>query len=478
MARIQQLISRSPTAADLLFLLAVGITILFSFLGQNRNWASREIRHAEIMREMAESRDFLIPRLMGEVYYDKPPVMHFLGAALMRASDAPNLFHARFPSAIAALISMLAVYGLGRMLGGRRVGLWGALVLLAMPGFWIMARVARPDLTLVALILVSCLLLGRAMLSPQGRGNVWLIASGMAAALAVITKGPYGVLVPLLFLGFAPRQNAQLVRPGWRLLWFGLGLVLMLGAWAGPVYLRDGGEYLRGVLFQEDLATGGGSGHFKPFYWYLGSGFVQSLPAILFLPLAIWQWRRERQFPAALVIAALILLVISCVPGKRRHYVLPVLPFLAIGLAAGIAHFTQNLQVLRRLALVVVAGGIAAGPLYYGPILYWLRPQGDSEWAFITDVAKALPPTATVVCFGSMGEYLAWVRRDYRRIVEVRNLAEAEAVLRDTDDERYLVVSEDDLPRLQTNADLAALSPVLRHTIDRKGPWLLSVLRR
>jgi len=313
---------------------------------------------------------------------------------------------------------------------------------------------------------------------PEGVGKAgWLVASGMASALAVITKGPYGLMVPLLFLAFAPRENRALIRPGWRLVWFGLGLMLMFAAWAGPVYLRGGGEYLRGVLFQEDLSTGGGSGHFEPFYWYLGSGFLQSLPVILFLPLAIRQWRRERRFPAALVIAAVILFVISCVPGKRRHYLLPLLPFLALGLAAGIARLAQSHRVLRRLALAIVIGGVVAGPLYYGPILHWLRPQGDSEWDFITDVAEALPPDATVVCFGAMDEYLAWVRRDHRRIIGVETLAEAEAALSAGEDDRYLVASDDDLLALENDPDLDSLHPVLERRIDRKGPWLLAHLQ-
>jgi 4-amino-4-deoxy-L-arabinose transferase-like glycosyltransferase len=186
-------------------------------------------------------------------------------------------------------------------------------------------------------------------------------------------------MVPLLFLAFAPRENVAWSRPGWKFLWFGLGTALTLAAWAWPVYLQDGGAYLRGVIFQEDLSTGGGSGHFKPFYWYLGSGFEQSLPVILFLPLAISQWRRERRFPAALAIVVVMLVVISCVPGKRRHYLLPLLPFLALGLASGIGGLIHRRPLLGKLALVIVIGGIAAGPMYYGPILHWLRPQGDPE---------------------------------------------------------------------------------------------------
>ena len=471
---IQRMISRHPLAADLLFLLAVGSVVLFSFLGQNRTWASREIRHAEITREMSETGDFLIPRLMGEVYYDKPPVMHCLGAILMRVSGNPNLFQARFPSAFAALLSLFAVYGIGRTLGNRRVGLWGALVLLAMPGFWIMARVARPDLTLVAFIVLSCLCLGWAMRLPNGTGKVaCLIVSGVACALAVITKGPYGLLVPLLFLAFAPRENPALVRPGWRFLWFGLGMGLMLAAWPWPVYLRDGGQYLRGVIFQKDLASGGARGHYEPFYWYLGPGLLLTLPMILFLPVAIRQWRREKQFPAALVIAAVFFVVISCVPGKRRHYLLPLLPFLALGLAAGIASLAQDQRFLRRAAIVMVVGGVAAGPLYYGPILRWLRPHGDPEWSFITAVARALPPNATAVCFGAKYEYLAWVRHDHHRIIAATNLAQAKTALQTREGDRYLVAPAEDFRALERDPDLKSLRPLLEQELYHKEPWLL-----
>lgn len=464
-----------PLVFDLLLLLAIGGTILFAFLGQNRNWASREIRHAEIMREMAESGDFLVPRLMGEVYHDKPPVMHVIGAALMRFSTEPSLFHARFPSALSALTSMLAVYGLGRILRGRQVGFWAALVLLAMPGFWIMARVARPDLTLVALILLSCLFLGWGMQGTQRWVHAaCLSASGVASALAVITKGPYGLLVPLLFLVFAPCDNCSLTRPGRGFLAFGAGFIVMLGAWAGPVYLRDGGIYLHAVLFQNDLSTGGGTGHYQPFYWYLGSGFLQSLPAIVFLPLAIQQSRRERRFPAALAIAAVILVVISCVPGKRRHYLLPLLPFLGLGLAAAITGLAEWRKPIYRLARTTIIGGLLAGPLYYGPILHLLRPRGDSEWAFITEVARSVPPDATVVCFGAMAENLAWIRHDYRRIIDVTTLAEAETALTAGEDARYLVASKDDLSALQSSSNVASLRPLLDCNIDRKGHWLLA----
>jgi 4-amino-4-deoxy-L-arabinose transferase-like glycosyltransferase len=372
---------------------------------------------------------------------------------------------------------LFAVYGLGRLLGGRLVGLWGALALLSMPGFWIMARVARPDLTLVVLIMFSCLFLGWAMRLPNRMGKAgWLVASGVASALAVITKGPYGLLVPLLFLTFAPRSNPALVRPRWRLLWFGLGMVLMLAAWSWPVHLRDGGQYLRGVIFQKYLSTPAGSGYYRSLSYYLGPGFLRSLPAILFLPLAIRQWRREKQFPAALAIAVVFLLVISCVPRKRPHYLLPLLPFLALGLASGIASLAQHRRLLRRLAIVAIVGGIAAGPVYYGPILHWLNPHGDPEAGFITEVARTLPPNATAVCFGAMHESLARVRHDHRRVIGVSNLAGAKAALQAGDGDCYLVASERDLLALKEAAVIKSFRPVIEHDIPHQGRWLLAQL--
>lgn len=471
------LAERYPLTFDLLLLLFLGGAMLFPFLGQNANWASREIRHAQIMREMAETGDFTIPRLMGEVYYDKPPVMHMLGAKLMQVSDEPNLFHARFPSALAAVVSLLAVYGLGRMLGGRRIGLLSALILLAMPGFWLMARVARPDLTLVAWILIACLCLGLGMQCTRREvESGWLVAGGIAAAFAVITKGPYGLLVPMLFLAFAPRDNPSMERPGWRFLWFMFGLMLTIAAWSLPTYLRDGGAYLRGVIFQEDLPTGGGRGHFEPFYWYLGPGFLDTLPMILLLPFAIRRWRREDRFPAAFWIALVIFIVLSCVPGKRRHYLLPMLPFLALALASGFVALGHYHVWLRRAALTTLLGGVLAGPLYFGPILGWLRPQGDPEGAFVAEVLKILPPDATVVCLDSMAEYMAWVGGNHRRIVAVQTAEEAEAALRTRIGDCYLVASDVDFLKLKEDDDLEALQPVVERKIARKGPWLLAFL--
>ncbi|MBM3890800.1 MAG: hypothetical protein FJ388_16950, partial [Verrucomicrobia bacterium] len=76
---------------ELLLITAVGLATLLPFIGQTRDLSSREIRHAEIAREMAVSGDFLVPTLLGRPYCDKPPVLHAAAALLYRVAGEPSM---------------------------------------------------------------------------------------------------------------------------------------------------------------------------------------------------------------------------------------------------------------------------------------------------------------------------------------------------------------------------------------------------
>src|SRR3990167_9387884 len=159
---------RQPPYFDLLIQAAVSAFVIFPALGQNRHWASREIRHAEIVREMAESGDYLVPKLLGKTYYDKPPVMHVAAAVLTRMVGEPSMTLVRMPSAIAGILGVLATYGVGLLLLDRCTALVGAFALLGMPGYSLMARQARPDMILCFSIIVSCLFLCLGMRKCRG----------------------------------------------------------------------------------------------------------------------------------------------------------------------------------------------------------------------------------------------------------------------------------------------------------------------
>jgi len=425
---------------ELLLITAVGLATLLPFIGQTRDLSSREIRHAEIAREMAVSGDFLVPTLLGRPYCDKPPVLHAAAALLYRVAGEPSMALARLPSVVAAILGALALYGIGLALADRRVALFAALAVLGLQGFSHMARVARPDMIFVLGFLVACLGLAWAMrrvgqasglpggdrasgtLAPLGL----CVLGGVGCGLAILAKGPLGLVFPVLFGVLAPIRRDGLRRPGvaeWAV--FATAALAVPLLWAVPVYLRDGGAYLHRVIFQPDLNVEVDTGS-HPFWWYLKVLPGGWLPLTLTLPWVVMDARRRGWTPA-LRVAVVMFVVLCCIPKKRLHYLLPLYPLLALATVEAVMRHVEQRSLLR-MAQALVAASLAAGPLYYGLLQPLHTPPEEPELAFARDVSRAVPPDARIICFGDLGEPIAFIsRRDNVR--QVSNLTELAASL-------------------------------------------------
>lgn len=460
---------------DLLVLAALSAVVIFPALGQTRHLESREIRHAEIIREMAERGDYLVPRLFGEIYYDKPPVMHAAAAFLTRMAGKPSITITRIPSAVAGMLGILATYGLGLLLFDRRSALVGAIALLGMPGYVIMARQARPDMILCASMLFSCLSLGLGMREERRISRIfYFVLTGLFTGLAVVTKGPYGLIVPAFFAIFVPFHRQDLKRPhlGW--LCFGLGFLTALAIWATPAYLRDGGEYLRGVLFQPDLDVTKGGRSTKPFFYYIRHVFRLTLPLLFFLPLAIKDLRRCG-YSAPLAIAGAIFIVISCIPKRRLHYMLPLYPFLALGIAASIVRHSVTSHIVRRAAWGLISISVVTMPIYFVAIQPIVQPYKNSPMFFAKEVLGVIEPNSRVYCVSSIGEVLAWTGRRYEGIhkLDRNDRPSACRILREAEAGSYLIVSEQNLQSLLNDNEPIPYKLILDRKVDHEKMMLL-----
>ena len=463
---------RQPHYLDLLLLVAVSALVIFPALGQNRHWASREIRHAEIIREMAESGDYLVPKLLGKPYHDKPPVMHASAAVLTRIIGEPSMTIARMPSAVAGILGVLATYGVGLLLLDRSSALVGAFALLGMPGYSFMARQARPDMLLCFSIIVSCLFLVLGMRKYRYIPRMlYFTLAGLLTGLGVITKGPFGVLFPVFFAILVPFRRQDLKRPRFGWMGFGIGVVISVAIWAIPAYLRDSGEYLRRVIFQPDLDVGKG-GNGGPFY-YVWLVILLAMPLSLFLPVAIVDLRR-RGYSAMLAVAGAIFIVISCIPQKRRHYLLPLYPFLALGIATSIVRHSKTSKLVRRAAWVLIPLSVVAIPTYYAIIQPMVHPSEDPDMLFAKEVISVVEQDARIYCAKSEEE-IAWVGRQHKRIYKLPIDSSASKILRQTESKSYLVIDERSLTSLLKVTESLPIELILTRKIDHEKSMLFRI---
>lgn len=361
-----------PALTTLTF--ALVLAVLFLALGENPLLSFNEARRAVPAREMLESGDWLLPRLNGELYLRKPPLLYWLIAALGSMAGGVGEWVARLPSALAALLAVVLCYRHALRVFGPWPALFGVQILAANAGFAVFARRAEIEMLLAASCTGAFLLLLRHF-RDGGKGGLWV--AYLLMGLGFLAKGPLVLLFvipPLLIHGWrfrASRAWAALASPlGW-LIFLAVGL-----SWYGLVVARLGWDVWLSVI-QSDMVgkIEGRGGTIDPLYnyplWLLGDFFPFSL-LLLVRPVATvrgW-WAREDTAPL-LCAVAVPLLVFSLIGDKHAKYLLPAYPSLALLLGRWLGDIYQ--QAAPALRRVVLGLGLA---LPFGYAAYFQFGEG------------------------------------------------------------------------------------------------------
>jgi 4-amino-4-deoxy-L-arabinose transferase-like glycosyltransferase len=360
--------STRDVTVDLLWLVGLGLLLMATGLGLRDPWPADEPRFALVARDMLRSGDWLIPRVGGDLYGDKPPVFFWLMAASMALTGSVRIGFL-LPSLLAGLGATVLVYDLLRRVRGREVAFAGGLVLLLTFQFVWQFRQAQIDGVLCFFVTLSLYGLLRHLFAGPGIG--WFLLGWFAAGLGVITKGvgflPLLVLLPFVVLAArgwpatAPHRD-----PRW---W--LGPVFFLAAiavWFVPMMLvtAAGGEllaYRNEILFQQTVTRYADAWHHHEPFWF----FLVNVIPVLWLPLTAllpWLWPRWRAalragsrdtFVAVLLAwVVIVVLFFSASAGKRGVYVLPAVPALVMAAATWLPEILR-LRSTRLLAFVLAA---------------------------------------------------------------------------------------------------------------------------
>ena len=390
-------------------------------------WDEDEPRFAAIARTMVESGDWVVPTYNDSLAVDKPVLMHWCMAAAMSVCGA-NEFSARLPSALAVLLTALALLRAGWRWFDVETGIVASLAYIGCLLVAIEAHAATPDAILVALTAWATLLAAEPFLpdrrtgdAPTMNGSLPMLsvpralAIGGLAGLAVVCKGPIGfvgpaaVIIPWVgWLALERRQAAggrllpsllpaafatlRAVRP----LTVLAATLAVAGPWYVAVSLRTDGAWPAGFFFVHNVGRflspmekHGGSVLFHPLTMLVGF-----YPWSCFLPLAIvvagWRlWRRTA--PPAIVATLGLLLAwmavwiggFSAAATKLPNYILPAYPAAALLVAA------LGVEAARRAAAARWPHGwwLASG-------LAWLAFGGAATAATVIVAARHGVPGA------------------------------------------------------------------------------------
>jgi 4-amino-4-deoxy-L-arabinose transferase-like glycosyltransferase len=365
--------SSRDTLLDVVGLVLLALLLLAAGLGLRDPWPADEPRFALVAQDMLRSGDWLIPRVGGDLYADKPPMFFWLLASAMAVTGSVRIGFL-LPSLLAGIGATLLVYDLLRRTHGREVALAGAFLLLITFQFTWQMRQAQIDGVLCFLTTLSLYGLLRHVL--LGPAPAWFIAGWAVAGFGVITKG-VGFLPLLALVPFA-----ILARRGWPTPVTGVGglslvgvaaMLVAIGSWFVPMMLASsaGGEllaYRNEILFKQTVTRYAEAWHHHEPLWYY---FVNVIP-VLWLPLIalvpwLWpRWRaalRERDTWVAVLLAWVVVVVLffTASTGKRGVYVLPAVPALAMAAAPWLPELLRA-RGPRRVAFGLAAAlvGIAA----------------------------------------------------------------------------------------------------------------------
>lgn len=378
LAEIQQAKNRRDLAVWLMAAL-VALICLFGNLGAMGLVGPDEPRYAWIARAMAETGDWVTPRLYGQPWFEKPILYYWAAAAGFKLHLSPE-WAARLPSALAALATALAIGWLARKhYNGDSAPLSSPHLLaplifstsVASIGF---SRAATPDMLFSASITFAMASAARAFRwagalhaaddqHHRARRPDFLPMTLFGASLgfAVLAKGPAGLILAAGALSFWALTTKQ-----WRVA-FRVAHPIAIAAFCAialPWYVLcaiRNPDFLRIFIFQHNFERylTPMFQHRQPFWFFLPITLLAIFPWTVFLwpavqeALRVWReksWVRSPGFFLGCW-ALFPLVFFSFSKSKLPGYILPAIPPLALLCSISVLRGLENSPIRRRSLL-------------------------------------------------------------------------------------------------------------------------------
>ena len=384
---------------------------------------SDEGRYSEIPRYMAQSGDWVTPRLNGIKYFEKPPLQYWATAAAYSVFGEHN-WTARLWPALTGFLGVLLAFYFGTRLYGADAGFYAALVLGSSLLYTGMAHILTLDmgLTFFLGLAMAGLLLALDPRAAARTNRVWMHVAAAGCALAVLSKGLIGIVLPggVIVLYILVKRDFALVRR-LHLVSGGLLFLAITAPWFIAVSIANP-EFPQFFFIHEHLQRYTSTIHrrYQPWYYFVPILLLGILPwiATLWDALASALKRpRTEGFDATLFLllwSGFIFVFFSISGSKLPSYILPMFPALALLIAVRLTTIDARVLAWQLAPLPVIAlAGLFAVP-------YTVRLASESipaelyqnqiPWLYAAAAALFAGASAALVCAwrGNVRHAVVW----------------------------------------------------------------------
>lgn len=354
-------------------LILITIISVFIWIGSGDFYTKGEPREASVAVSMIEKNQWILPEAYADEVAYKPPLTHWLMAVFSLPENEVTPFSARLPSALAylGLIAFSFIF-FGKNLKFQDAFL-ASLIMLTSFELHRAAMTARVDMMLTFLTVLALQRLFRWEERKELKGFPVIIA--LILGLAALTKGPVGIVLPLLVFGiyllFLKYNFWKIVI---KLLPVALASLVLPFIWYFAAYQIGGSEFLDLVWAEnfgrflkiDDLNINYNLGHEFPWWHnfvFLAAGFIP-WTILLFISLfglnfskkipgikTLWNsFLHQDKITLFSAIAAIVIVLFYCIPmSKRSVYLMPAYPFISIFIAQYVLYLTEYKVTLSRI---------------------------------------------------------------------------------------------------------------------------------
>ena len=309
-----------------------------------------ESRYAEIPREMIASGDWIVPRLNGLRYFEKPVMGYWLNALSIKLFGE-NAFAVRFPSAAATGLSAFMVFLLIRRFSGEiAAATLAALIFLTsfiVFGIGTFNILDSMMAVFVTASMTSFFFAHDTDSLKKKKKNVYLLLFGIFCGIAFLTKGFLAFAIPVVaivpFMIWEGRFK-ELFTICWLPI---IAAVLVVIPWAVMVHFKAP-DFWNFFVWNEHIKrfVSFGAQHHESFWYYVYLFPAAALPWSFLFPSAILGLKKTG-IKASITRYAICwfffpFLFFSVAKGKILTYILPCFPPFAMLMSIGLKKYFET----------------------------------------------------------------------------------------------------------------------------------------